>query len=616
MESKLQEKFALVQQMKREKELKEAKAKDNPIDIFAIAGVNIPGTASGGTAGIHPSRNDTKRPRMERAGSSINGRGGANANRRLSQSSSSSSVTSPLGRSERVEEQASSGAGFGASVRTGENTGTGTGTGTGTSTSTSTSTGTVKKLKRSSMAARNSAQGLEQKRQALDGAQSALSPREDHTADMDRGRQLSICSITSSGSTSVALDSPSTVTPPTPIPSPMTEDVHTNKADTGTKKRSRSSSQQIVELARDMTHNVAHSRANSVDGNEEMVLDSYGRSIPMSRHQSSDEGSDHEIGHAHPQRRHRYDDNRRDPPHRSGRYDPRFRSHSRSQSRSRSRSPSGGHGRRSRSRSASPYFQYSRRRERDSRHRPSEYDDECTNRSPSPHTSNGNGAPADPYVAASRYLDTAFYPTKVYVGHLPESASLTGLRTAFGPFGEIEDMNLVEGKDFGFVTFKEPEAARRALESMNGATIEGAVIKVNRAMIPERNRRGFAGVAWTDEDGELAKLEEEQHRQAAAVAGSMLPSRHASSDLKPASEGKTTDAISSIGEASYGTRGPSQAATTVVRSVHQLPPRPRSPKLPPRPTGAAAFPPAEMGPGAASAATQGRGRRILSYDDL
>ncbi|KAF9961953.1 RNA-binding protein 39 [Mortierella alpina] len=531
MESKLQEKFALVQQMKREKELKEAKAKDNPIDIFAIAGVNIPGTASGGATGNYPSsRNDTKRPRMERAGSSVNGRGGANANRRMSQSSSSSSVTSPLGRSERGEEQA------------GESTGTG-------------ATGTVKKLKRSSMAARNSAQGQEQKRQALDGARSALSPREEHTADMDRGRQLSICSITSSGSTSCAavLDSPSTVTPPTPIPSPMTEDVQNNKADSGTKKRCRSNSQQIVELARDMTHNVAHSRANSVDANEEMVLDSYGRSIPLSRHQSSDEGSDNEIGRA---------------------------------------------------------------RERDARHRRSDYDDDCTYRSPSPNASSGTGAFADPYVAASRYLDTAFYPTKVYVGHLPESVSLTGLRAAFGPFGEIEDMNLVEGKDFGFVTFKEPEAARRALEAMNGTMIEGAVIKVNRAMIPERNRRGFAGVAWTDEDGELAKLEEEQHRQAAAMAGSILPSRQPSSDLKQASEGKTTDALSSIGGASYGTRGPSQAAPTVVRSIHQLPPRPRSPKLPPKPTGAAAFPPADMSPGAAAAATQGRGRRILSYDDL
>ncbi len=177
-------------------------------------------------------------------------------------------------------------------------------------------------------------------------------------------------------------------------------------------------------------------------------------------------------------------------------------------------------------------------------------------------------------------------------------------------------MNLVEGKDFGFVTFKEPEAARRALEAMNGAKIEGAVIKVNRAMIPERNRRGFAGVAWTDEDGELAKLEEEQHRQAAAVAGSILPSRHASSDLKQTSEGKTTDVISNVGGPSYGTRGPSQGASNVARPVHQLPPRPRSPKLPPKPTGAAAFPPAEMGSGAVIAATQGRGRRILSYDDL
>lgn len=78
----------------------------------------------------------------------------------------------------------------------------------------------------------------------------------------------------------------------------MTEDVQVNNADTGTKKRSRSNSQHIVELARDMTHNVAHSRANSVEGSEEMVLDSYGRSIPLSRHQSSDEGSDHEIRRA------------------------------------------------------------------------------------------------------------------------------------------------------------------------------------------------------------------------------------------------------------------------------------------------------------------------------
>ncbi|KAF9570980.1 RNA-binding protein 39 [Mortierella alpina] len=540
MESKLQEKFALVQQMKREKELKEAKAKDNPIDIFAIAGVSIPGTVSGGTAGIHhSSRNDNRRPCVERTGSSFSGRGGTNSNRRLSQSSSSSSVKSPLGRSERLEEQVSSGAGLGASVRTGE------------------STGTVKKLKRSSMAARNSAQGQEQKRQAVENAHSALSPREEHAGDLDRGRQLSICSVTSSGSTSgsAALDSPSTVTPPTPIPSPMTEDVHTNKADTVSNKRSRSDSQQTEELARDMTHNVAHSRGNSVESNEEMVLDSYGRSIPLSRHQSSDEGSDHE------------------------------------------------HNRHT-------------RRERDTRHRQSGYDDDCTNRSPSPNTSSNTGTFADPYVAASRYLDTAFYPTKVYVGHLPESVSLTALRTAFGPFGEIEDMNLVEGKDFGFVTFKEPEAARRALEAMNGATIDGAVIKVNRAMIPERNRRGFAGVAWTDEDGELAKLEEEQHRQAAAMAGNILPPRHASSDLKQASEAKTMDTVSSTGGASYGTRGPSQVAPIAVRSVHQLPPRPRSPKLPPKPTGAAAFPPAEMGPGAAAATTQGRGRRILSYDDL
>ncbi|KAG0210454.1 hypothetical protein BGX28_009264 [Mortierella sp. GBA30] len=531
MEHTLQEKFALVQQMKREKELKEAKAKDNPIDIFALAGVNIPG-ASGWTGGDSSSgRNDGKRLRMDRASSSTYGRGGVNAARRPSQSSSSSSVTSPLGKSELVEEELGTGPGAGAVAE--------------------------KKLKRSSMAARNSAQRQDSTR---NGVQSVHSPREVHSVDQTRDRQLSISSVTSCGSVSSypVINSPSTVTPPTPIPSPVTEDSQANKQDATSKKRSRSNSQHFVELARDMTHNVAHSRANSVDENEEMVLDSYGRSIPRSRHQSSEGGSDYENERA--------------------------------------------------------------RYEREPHRRRSEYDDDCTYRSPSPNSDTPLGASevaVDPYVAASRYLDTAFYQTKIYVGHLPESASLTSLRTAFAPFGEIEDMNLVEGKDFGFVTFKEQEAARRALEAMNGVVVEGVVIKVNRAMIPERNRRGFAGVAWTDEDGELAKLEEEQHRQAAALAGNFLSSSRGSSGVKFASEFKVADSVlPSVGAgASYGTRGPSHVTPTVARPVHQLPPRPRSPKLPPKPTGAAAFPPAEIDSRAA-VTVQGRGRRILSYEDL
>lgn len=42
-----------------------------------------------------------------------------------------------------------------------------------------------------------------------------------------------------------------------------------------------------------MTHNV-QSRSGSIDENEEMVIDMFGRSVPRSRHHSSDEGSDSE----------------------------------------------------------------------------------------------------------------------------------------------------------------------------------------------------------------------------------------------------------------------------------------------------------------------------------
>jgi len=206
---------------------------------------------------------------------------------------------------------------------------------------------------------------------------------------------------------------------------------------------------------------------------------------------------------------------------------------------------------------------------------------------------------ADPYLAASRYLDTAFYPTKIYVGNLPNSISLTTLRTLFSPFGDIEDMNLVEGKDFGFVTYVEPAAAQQALVQMNGAILEGTLIRVNRAKIPERNRRGFAGVAWMDEDGELARLEEEQHQQA-AVATTRVPRGVSNNNGYPSKR-----KLSSSDEA---------CASAATRPSHPYPVRPRSPKLPPKPTGVAMYPPVGMDPRAATVA--GRGRQILRYDDL
>ncbi|KAG0071179.1 hypothetical protein BGZ92_004305 [Podila epicladia] len=83
MATTLQEKFALLQQMKKEKELKDAKAKDTKkFDIFSIAGVALPGAS--GTAGP---RNSTG----QGPGGAKAGQGGS---RRLSTSRQSSLDTS------------------------------------------------------------------------------------------------------------------------------------------------------------------------------------------------------------------------------------------------------------------------------------------------------------------------------------------------------------------------------------------------------------------------------------------------------------------------------------------------------------------------------------------
>ncbi|KAF9184331.1 hypothetical protein BGZ51_003401 [Haplosporangium sp. Z 767] len=498
----------------QEKELKEAKAKElQPFDIFSIAGVNLPNTGFGGlnmtvrhdgqsAAAAGPTIGSVKRPRKSRTLSSSSDLGEGSSRQGLS-----SSTAAPAGTGDRVEEEGPS--------------------------------GQKTKLKRSSMAARSFSQDLVPR---TDLGESGISTT-DLSSESGHSRRPSETSGVPDSTSGDKTDSPSTATPPTPIPSP--------KNDIPSRRNSGSSSPTKL-LVKDMTHNV-QSRSGSVDENEEMVIDMFGRSVPRSRHHSSDEGSDSENESAR----------RRGRGHRSGR--------------------------------------------------------EGRDRYSGDEMPSVPAEDIDPYQAASRYLDTAFYPTKIYVGNLPSSISLTSLRTLFAPFGDIEDMNLVEGKDFGFVTYVDPAGAQQALAKMNGAMLDGTCIRVNRAKIPERNRRGFAGVAWMDEDGELARVEEQQHQQAAAIAGGFLATGPSNASSSSSSGHRTSGGGMATSETYAESSASSSRAVsptvTPARPTHQLPARPRSPKLPPKPTGAAAFPPAGLDPRAAMTG-RGGGRQILRYDDL
>ncbi|KAI9498201.1 hypothetical protein BDB00DRAFT_801582 [Zychaea mexicana] len=112
----------------------------------------------------------------------------------------------------------------------------------------------------------------------------------------------------------------------------------------------------------------------------------------------------------------------------------------------------------------------------------------------------------NPYDAAARYIDTEFFPTKIYIGDL-HGVSQDELERIFGRYGPIRQVKMVENKDYAFVTYDDRESAVAAIQSMHGALLGSRHIKVNRAKIPERNQVGFGNVPWTDEDGNLAKEE-------------------------------------------------------------------------------------------------------------
>jgi len=76
---------------------------------------------------------------------------------------------------------------------------------------------------------------------------------------------------------------------------------------------------------------------------------------------------------------------------------------------------------------------------------------------------------------------------KLYVGNLPWSVDLEGLKKLFESYGEIEDVTVISDRDsgrskgFGFVTFKDEEASKKAIEEMNEKEIEGRKLTVSEA---------------------------------------------------------------------------------------------------------------------------------------
>ena len=77
--------------------------------------------------------------------------------------------------------------------------------------------------------------------------------------------------------------------------------------------------------------------------------------------------------------------------------------------------------------------------------------------------------------------------TKIFVGNLSFNTTENDLQDAFAAHGTVTEANLMmdrttgRPRGFAFVTMSSPEEAQKAIDALNGATMDGRNLTVNEA---------------------------------------------------------------------------------------------------------------------------------------
>jgi RNA recognition motif-containing protein len=80
--------------------------------------------------------------------------------------------------------------------------------------------------------------------------------------------------------------------------------------------------------------------------------------------------------------------------------------------------------------------------------------------------------------------------SKLYVGNLHYSITIENLRELFSTYGEVQSVNIIEGKGFGFVELSNQSEAEKAKKALDGSDFKGRPLKVNEA---KTTKGGFKG---------------------------------------------------------------------------------------------------------------------------
>ena len=86
----------------------------------------------------------------------------------------------------------------------------------------------------------------------------------------------------------------------------------------------------------------------------------------------------------------------------------------------------------------------------------------------------------------------------IFVGSLPFSMGEADLRESFEAYGTVDSVKIImdkftgRSKGFGFVEMTNDDEGQKAIDELNGATVQGRAIVVNKSEPkPEGERRSF-----------------------------------------------------------------------------------------------------------------------------
>jgi len=79
--------------------------------------------------------------------------------------------------------------------------------------------------------------------------------------------------------------------------------------------------------------------------------------------------------------------------------------------------------------------------------------------------------------------------SKLYVGNLGYSVTNEQLEELFRNYGEVRQVNIIEGRGFGFVEMSSTSEAEKAKEALDGSDFEGRALKVDEARPPRSSQR-------------------------------------------------------------------------------------------------------------------------------